>query len=197
MRKRIAGLISNILNPFLVSLIVVLLLSFEATPDIFDALKWALILVAVTLLPVFLITTYLVRKKRLDSLFINVRKQRTNIYLLAGAGAVVGNVILISFGAPLLLVAAFVAGLSAIVIFMGVNLLWKISLHTAFIAASVTLLVILHGFIATVAAVLLPLIAWARMELGYHSPAQVTAGAFLAASIVVMVFYLFGLVQVG
>ncbi|MFC1995782.1 phosphatidic acid phosphatase [Chloroflexota bacterium] len=194
MRKRIANLTSNILNPFLVSLIVILLLSFGSTPGIFDALKWSLILIAVTIVPVFLVTAYLVRNKRLDNLFIDVRKQRTKIYLLAIACAVVGSIILIYFGAPLILVAAVVAGLSAIVIFMGVNLLWKISLHTALIAASVTLLVILHGSIAAVTAALLPLIAWARITLGYHSLAQVATGAFLASLIVVIVFYLFGLV---
>jgi len=40
----------------------------------------------------------------------------------------------------------------------------------------------------------LPLIAWARIESGHHSPAQVTGGAVLAAVITVVAFYLFGLV---
>ncbi len=194
MRKQIANLTSNILNPFLVSLVVILLLSLESTSGILDALKWSLILIVVTILPVFLVATYLVRNKGLGSLFIDIRKQRTKIYLLASVCAVVGNVILIYFGAPLILVATFVAGLSAIVIFMGVNLWWKISLHTALVAASVTLLVILYGSIAVVTAVLLPLIAWARLKLGYHSLAQVATGALLSALIVVIVFYLFGLV---
>jgi len=194
MRKRIANLTSNILNPFLVSLVIILLLSFESTPSIVDALKWSLILVVISILPVFSVTTYLVRNQRLDDLFIGVRKQRTKIYLLASVCALFGCIILLYLGAPLMLVATFVAGLSAIVIFMCINLLWKISLHTALIAASVTVLLILYGSIAAVTAVLLPLIAWARIELEHHSLAQVTTGALLAASIVVAVFYLFGLV---
>lgn len=194
MRKRIANLTSNILNPFLVSLVIILLLSFESTPSIVDALKWSLILIVVSILPVFSVITYFVRNQRLDDLFIGVRKQRTKIYLLATVCAIVGGSILSYFGAPLILVATFVAGLSAIVVFMCINLLWKISLHTAIIAASVTVLVILYGSIAAVTAVLLPLIAWARIELEHHSLAQVTTGALLAALIVVVVFYLFGLV---
>jgi len=194
MRKRIANLTSNILNPFLVSLVIILLLSFESTPSIVDALKWSLILVVISILPVFSVTTYLIRNQRFDDLFIGVRKQRTKIYLLASVCALVGCIILLYLGAPLMLVATFVAGLSAIVIFMCINLLWKISLHTALIAVSVTVLLILYGSIAAVTAVLLPLIAWARIELEHHSLAQVTTGALLAASIVVVVFYLFGLV---
>jgi len=194
MRKRIANLTSNILNPFLVSLIIILLLSFESTSSTLDALKWSLILIALSILPVFSVIIYLVRKERLDGIFISTREQRTKIYWLAGACVSLGCVILLFCGAPPILVATFVAGLSAVVIFMCINLLWKISLHTALITASVTVLVILYGWIAAVTAVLIPLMSWARMELKHHSLAQVATGALLTALIVVVVFYLFGLV---
>ena len=194
MRKQIANLVSSILNPFLVSLVIILLLSFESTRSPLDALKWSLILIAISIVPVYSVVVYFGRNDRLGSRFINVRKQRTKIYLLAGICALVGCVILIYLGAPLILLATFVAGLSATVIFMGINLWWKISLHAAFIAASVILLVILYGSLGTVTVMLLPLVGWARVELGHHSLAQVTIGAFLAALIVGVVFYLFGLV---
>ena len=194
MRRQIANLTSNILNPFLVSLVVILLLSFESTSSISDAIKWSLILIAVSILPVFLIIVYLVHSQKLEGIFVSPRRQRNKIYLLASVCAVVGCIILLYLGAPLVLVATFVAGLSAILIFTCINLLWKISLHTAFIAASVTVLIILYGSIGTVTAVLLPPIAWARIELEHHSLAQVAAGAILAALIVVVVFYLFGLI---
>ena len=194
MRKQIANLVSSILNPFLVSLVIILLLSFESTRSPLDALKWSLILIAISIVPVYSVVVYFGRNDRLGSRLINVRKQRTKIYLLAGICALVGCVILIYLGAPLILLATFVAGLSATVIFMGINLWWKISLHAAFIAASVTVLVILYGSPGTVTVMLLPLVGWARVELGHHSLAQVTIGAFLAALIVGVVFYLFGLV---
>ena len=195
MRRQIANLTSNILNPFLMSLVVILLLSFESTSSTFDALKWSLILIAVSILPVFLIIVCLVHNQKLEGIFVSPRRQRNKIYLLASVCAVVGCIILLYLGAPLVLVATFVAGLSAILIFTCINLLWKISLHTAFIAASVTVLIILYGSIGTVTAVLLPPIAWARIELEHHSPPQVAAGAILAALIVVVVFYLFGLIS--
>ena len=194
MRERIASLTSNILNPFLVGLVLILLLSFKSTLSALDAVKWSLISVAASILPVFGVIIYLVRSQKLESTFINVRKQRTKIYLLAGVCAGVGCVILYYLEAPKELIATFVAGLSAVVVFMCVNFLWKISLHTALITASVTVLVILYGSIAAVTVVLVPLIAWSRIELKHHSLAQVAAGALFAAVIVVVVFYLFGLV---
>jgi len=194
MRKRIANLTSNILNPFLVSLIIILVLSFESTSSTLDALKWSLILIVLSVLPVFSVIIYLVHNERLDGVFISTREQRTKIYWLAGVCASAGCIILAYFGAPSILVAAFVVGLSAVVIFMCINLWWKISLHTAFITASVTALVILYGWIAAVTGLLVPLMCWARIELKRHSLAQGATGALLGALIVVVVFYLFGLV---
>jgi len=195
LRKRIANLTSNILNPFLVSLVLILLLSFKSTSSALDAVKWLLVSIAISILPIFSVIIYLVRKQRLESPFIITRRQRTKIYLLAGVCAGIGSIIFPYLGAPKELIAAFVAGLSAVVVFMCVNLLWKISLHTAFVTASVTVLIILYGSIAAVTVVLVPLIAWSRIELKHHSLAQVIAGALLAALIVVVVFYLFGLVD--
>ncbi len=192
-RRQIASLTANILNPFLVSLVLILLLSFESTSSVADALKWSLILIAVSILPVFSVMVYLYRKGRLDGIFTPVRKQRTKVYLLAIGCAVVGGVIITCLGAPLVLRATFVASLSAVIVYMFVNLWWKISLHIAFVAASVTALIILYGAIGAISVVFLPPIVWARIEAGHHSVAQVATGAVLAAVIVVVAFYLFGL----
>ncbi|MFC2066665.1 hypothetical protein ACFLUO_06400 [Chloroflexota bacterium] len=190
-KKRAAKLISNILNPFLVSAIMMVLLSFSSTSSTFDAIRWSLLLIAVSVLPVFVVVVYLANRKQLDGIFVNTRRQRYKIYLLASTCAVIGCVILYYLGTPPVLMAAFVAGLSAIIVFMCINLLWKISVHSGFVAASVTVLTLLYGATGAVTAVLLPLIIWSRVKLEHHSPAQVTIGAFLAAIIVIAVFYLF------
>lgn len=194
MRESLAKLISNIVNPFLVSFVVIILLSFESTSGTADALKWASISVALSVLPVFSVVVYFVRNKKLEGIFINPRRQRNKIYLLASTLAVVSCFVLFYLGAPRLLVATFVAGLAAIVTYMGINFFWKISLHTAFVAASVTILIIVYGAIGALTVVLLPPAVWARMEMKQHSPAQVASGALLAATIVVIVFWLFGLI---
>ncbi len=193
-RQRIANLISNIFNPFLAGTVSILILSFESASGVLDALKWALILIAIGILPVFLAAIYLVRKGKLDGIFTSIRRQRTRIYLVAGVCAGAGYAILHYSGAPERLVDTFATGLSAAVIFTVINLWWKISLHTALITALVTVLVILYGWIAMVAVVLVFLIGWARLELKQHSPAQVVAAALLSALIVVVGFHLFGLI---
>lgn len=194
MIKRIANLTSIIFSPFLVGLALILLVSFESTASILDAIKWALILIALSILPIYLVVVYLVRINKLDGILISIRQQRSKIYILAAILTGIGCIILFYLNAPLIMLALFVAGFFGTAIFMGINLWWKISLHSAFIAASVTLLVILYGFMAAVAIVLIPLVAWSRLELESHSPAQLVAGALLAIPILPAVFYFFGLI---
>lgn len=194
MGKRIASLISNIFNPFLVSLVLILLVSFESTTSTLDAVKWSLILIALSILPIYLVVIYLVRKNKIDGIFVRFRRQRNKLYALAVILAGASCIILFYLNAPLIMIALFVTEFFGTAIFMGINLRWKISLHTAFVATSAMLLVILYGPVATVAVVLVPLIAWTRLKLELHSLAQVVTGAFLAATIMVVVFYLFGLI---
>ncbi len=137
---------------------------------------------------------YLVRKGTLDGVFINARKERNRIYVLAAVCGLISALTLYRLGAPPVLVAFYVAGLTSAVVFMLSNLLWKISVHTALIAASVTVLIILFGTAASVTAFLVPLTGWARVELDRHSLAQVTTGAIVASVICFVVFYTSGLV---
>ena len=193
MKKRLANLISAILNPFLVSLVVIILISFESTSNAAEAIKWALILIALSILPVFSVIFYLVRQRKLKAILVIAREQRTRIYILAILLGIIGSVLLQIWGAPLMLSAIFVAGMAAMVIFFSINLFWKISIHSAFVTAIMTVLMTLYGSIGALAAVLLPLIVWARVELKHHSLAQAITGAILAELIVLVVFYLFGL----
>ena len=194
MRKRIANLTSNIFSPFVIGLVLIPLVSFKATISTFDAIKWSLILIALSILPVLLFAVYLVRRNQLDSVFANTRQQRIRIYALAIILIGMSCILLFTLKAPLSLLALFIAVFSANLVFTGINFWWKISLHTAFITAAVTLLFTLYGFMSAVSVVLIPLVGWARIELGHHSLAQTVTGALLAASILVAVFYLFGLI---
>lgn len=194
MKRRLAHLTSVILNPFIIGLAVMVFLSFQSTSSLSDGLKWSLLLIGFTVLPVFALLIFLVHKEKVDDIFIKVRRQRNWIYLLASVSTITCSAILFSLGAPLVLFATVVSALFAMLIFMAINLAWKISLHTAFAAGSVTILTILYGATGAISAVLVPPIAWARIELKYHSLAETVAGALLSAMIVIVVFHLFGLI---
>ena len=195
LRKKLANLASSILNPLLMSVLIVLWLSIESTNSIADAFKWTLLLVAICVLPVYLIAVYYVRSGRLDAIFNNARRQRTRIYLSGCVSASVSIIALLLLGAPKELLAALVAGLVTGVSFMLINLWWlKISIHAAFVTALAVLMIILHGWSAVVVAAAIPLIAWSRTELNQHSRGQVLSGVLLSTLNIVVIFYLFGLI---
>ena len=194
MTYSLARLISNILNPFLVSFTVITVLSFESTVSTSDAFKWLAISIVLSVLPVFIFVVYMVRIRQLDGIFINPRKQRTRIYVLATCLGIAGVVVLHFTQAPKLMFVTFVTGLASVVIFMSINLYWKISLHTGFIAAAVTIIVIVYGGFLSFIVLLVPLVGWARLNMKLHTWQQTTCGAVLAAGIAVISFASFGMI---
>ena len=189
MRERLARLISNTLNPFVISAAVIVLLAFHETSNITDALKWASISLAISVLPVFIAVIFLVQSKKIGGFFNNLREQRSVAYLLASALGAISCGLLWYLKAPELLAVTFTAGLLSIIMFTGINYFWKISLHTAFMAASLTIVIIIYEVAAVWALAFLPLVAWARVQLKQHSIMQVVIGGALAAAIVVGVFF--------
>jgi hypothetical protein len=194
MRKTLARITTNILNPFAMAFVIIVLLAFEGTDNATEAIKWASISVALSVLPALAAVIFLVRRKKLDGVFANPRQQRTGVYLLFIVLAAIAYGLLWYFGAPELLAAAFAAGLASACVFTVINLFWKISVHTAFLAGAVVILVMVYGGVAAWTVLLLPLVGWARMELRQHSLMQAATGAILAAAIVVGIFWGYGMV---
>lgn len=188
MKERTARLITNVVNPFAVSAVVLALLAFQDTADVAHGILWTAVSLALSVGPVLIAVAVLVRRRKMDGMFNNPRRQRYLTYRFAiGLGAV-GCLVLWLADGPGLLRTTFVAGVAALVVFMAVNFYWKISLHTAFIAGTATILTIVNGWYGALALLLLPAVAWSRLVLGQHSPGQVSAGAIGAAGIVVTVF---------
>ncbi len=194
MIDKAARLVSYLLNPFLVTFVVIVLLAVQATADAAGAAKWAAISLALSVLPVFMVVVYLVRRHRLESIFVRPRRQRTGIYALASALGAVGCLVLWRTGAPSLLLTTFVAGLAAVVVFTVINLYWKISAHTAFVTGAATVLTIAYGAASAPVLLLVPLISWARLRLALHSWTQVAAAVLLTGGIVAGIFWAFGMV---
>jgi len=189
MKETLARLITNVLNPFLVGFVVIVLLAFEGTDTTVDALKWAAISLALSVLPVLAVVIYLVRRKKLDAVFENPRRQRIGIYLLAVTLGVFGWWLLRYLNAPEELEATFAAGAAAVLVFAVINFFWKISVHAAFLAGGVAILVMVYGDVGFWLVLLLPPVIWARVQLKQHSWWQVVAGTAIAAAVTVVVFW--------
>ena len=165
----------------------------KSTTGAAEAVKWILISLGLSVLPVFAIVLYLVKRKKLDGIFVTQRQQRTRLYVGAGVLAIAGSIILYLLKAPDVLLATFISGLAAIALFGLINLAWKISLHSAFMSGAAIIFTFVYGAIGATSFLLLVLVAWARFELKMHSLAQVIVASILAVAIVTGVFLGFGI----
>jgi membrane-associated phospholipid phosphatase len=86
-------------------------------------------------------------------------------------------------GAGAGLTAATRAVAAVLVTAAAANAVWKLSLHTALVAAAVTAAAALVGPAALFAAPLLFLVAWARVRLRAHSVVQVLAAMLIGATV--------------
>lgn len=124
-----------------------------------------------------------VRSGRLDSHHLVDRASRTKPLLVAVGAVVVTLVLLVSLGAPRLLIATVTAMLAALTVTVPITLSWKISFHAAVSAGTVVVLtrVLPAAPALVVGALVVTAVCWARVRLGHHTPAQVTTGVLVGA----------------
>ena len=194
MRLRLANFASSVFNPMLLGLVAVVLMCFGFAQSVSAALFLSLVILPLGLLPFYLLTLYLVKTGRIDSIFNNNRQQRRGIYASGVFSAFVTILVISLIDAPKEVVATLTTVLTAGVLFSIINNWWKISIHAAFAMGTTMLLTYLYEWPAFIVALpLVPLVAWSRVELDQHTAGQVTAGVIAATAIQPTVFYLFGL----
>ncbi len=187
--ERVAHWISQLGSPPALSLLAVALTSLLLDlPAI-----WAIVyLTFAVCLPIGYVI-WLVRRGRVTDLDLQLREQRTRPFVVTMAGQVLALSLLLLGGGPHSL--ALVAGtalIQTLCIFL-ITLYWKISVHTS-TAASITVLVwsVAGGVAAAPLVVSVPLIAWSRVKLRRHTPAQTIAGVVLGSTVFLMALWWLG-----
>lgn len=193
MKHKLASWVSILFNPFVLGVIVIILIANYATSSFSESLRWTVAVLAMSVVPVFVVVLIMVKKKKLTSFFNNPREQRTLVYVIAAFIGTIALIILWVTNAPVLIKATFVTGIVALIVFGIINIYWKISLHTGFTAASAAILAIIWGIPGLLTFLLVPLVAWSRIVLQQHTPKQVVSGGLAAAAIVAGIFRAFGI----
>ena len=186
---RFAQAISRVAEPPVVAFVAQLLIAARIGTR--AGWIWAGISLAVgLLLPVFFIFAG-VRAGRIGDLDIYARRQRYAPYVLSIATSALVFAAMSAFKAPALLWIYALAGLLQLSILFVFNLRWKISNHTATVSSLAVLLIYLFGVSAAPAALLPPLVAWSRVVLHRHTPAEAAGGIAVGAAVTALC--LFGL----
>lgn len=131
-----------------------------------------------------------IRRGHLGDRHIRERSQRPVIMVIGLVSVTVGLLLTWWLGAPRALFALVAAMVAGVVVSLAITVFWKISIHTATAAGTVAVLILEFGPALWIGLVLVTALAWARVVLRDHTPAQVSAGALVgfavAASVTVL-----------
>jgi membrane-associated phospholipid phosphatase len=172
---RLAGWVSNVFNPAIISVTTQILAASQLATPI--AWRWVIYSIVLSTVAPLMMITYLLKKGKVSDIDIFHRQQRYFPYLFT----IFCNVIILAtmlLGlAPSLLIYLLIAGILQGLIMFGINMRWKISAHSAGIANFSVFLLFLFGSFALPVIFLIPMMIWARVRLKRHTFLQTLAGA--------------------
>jgi membrane-associated phospholipid phosphatase len=129
-----------------------------------------------------------VRRGRWDDRYVSDKRPRLIVLAFIIASVAAGLALLIGFGAPRELSGYIGCMLASVAVLAAITTVWKVSIHCAVAAGSVTILALLFGPLLVPAYLLVALTAWSRVTLKDHSTAQVIAGSLLGVAAAVVTY---------
>jgi membrane-associated phospholipid phosphatase len=187
-RLRVARLVGEVLSPPPILAVLALVIAWDSSPTPAMAVVWGSIAaVSASVLPYALILRG-VRRGRLTDRNISLRQQRIRFAAVAIASILTGLAVLAVCDAPAEMVALQASIAVGVACGWVITLWWKISVHAAIAAGAATVLLLVFGPALLVVWPLVALIAWSRVQVGDHTPAQVLAGIALGIVVNATIF---------
>lgn len=182
LRWRIAWWVSVLAHPFVLAPLLVAIVASRSLPPQRAAAVVAFV-VAGSILPMLWIMVRRVRSGAWSNHDVSIREQRTGMYPVALA-LVIATILLLYLTDPsgpvlrgTIAVLALIAAASII------NRWLKVSLHTAFAWFTAVSLFSMNLALGIGGGVVALAVAWSRLELRRHTPAEVVAGILLGATV--------------
>jgi membrane-associated phospholipid phosphatase len=187
-RLRVARLVGEVLSPPPILAVLALVVAWDSSPTPAMAVLWGgIAAVSASVLPYALILRG-VRRGRLTDRNISLRQQRVRFAAVAIASILTGLTVLAAFDAPAEMVALQASIAVGVACGWVITLWWKISVHAAIAAGAATVLTLVFGPALLVVWPLVAVIAWSRVQVGDHTPAQVLAGIALGIVVNATIF---------
>ncbi len=182
-----ARLVSNIISPPLVSVLGILLMAnFIGTRE---AWQWAWIFVALVVLVPTLYVVLLLKQGKIENFHIPNRENRKKPYLVIIGSNLLGVILMALMGAPFLLVAFGVMGVTQSTLLFLINMYWKISGHATAISGLSVFIVAALGWSLAPVLVMVPLVAWARIRTYSHTFWQTIAGILTGSTFILTTWF--------
>lgn len=175
----VSNAVSNVLNPFVIFTGLYALVAFEEAQR-----YWAGFYLSLELLAAGVVAGYvfsLTRRARVGDFWISRRAERSLPALVLLASFITLLIALAISDAPENLYSTTLSmGISAGTV-AAVTLFWKASAHTAVAGHAAMAGPLVLGLFGLAFVLVLPLVLWARIMAGAHTPLQTLAGAAIGA----------------
>jgi membrane-associated phospholipid phosphatase len=185
-------LLSQVFHPIPVNIATFGVAGYFGVANHMMGLAWAGLCVVAAVLPPTLFYLVRLRQGVYGDEDISDRRQRNELYLVGFVWSLVITIVLAMIGAPRAILAVMLLALAMGLIGGVVNLFWKISVHSASIAALATVALLYSPSLGIALWLCALAVGWARVRTGNHTPMQVLAGFLSAAIVVLAVFQLLG-----
>jgi hypothetical protein len=129
-------LLSQVFHPILMNIVTFLIVGYFGMANYVVGLTWAGLCILVLVLPPTIFYIVRLRQGVYGDEDISIRQQRNELYLFGFVWVLAVTLALIPLGVPRALLAVMVVALAMGLIGGVVNLFWKISVHSASIAAT-------------------------------------------------------------
>lgn len=198
LRKRVwtdaARIISTVLNPFVTSLTLFVILADARSNGSHDF--WILLFNSAffTSIAPMLFIFALYATGRISDLDISVRAERERVFIVFVILYALGALDLWLIHAPVIMTASMAGYAASLLIVQWITRYWKISTHALGITAPLVAFTVLFGDRPLPFYILIPLIGWSRIYLRAHTLLQVIAGTLLAAGNTLLFFRIFHVV---
>ena len=187
-----ARVISDLFSPAAVAIPCILLCVLAS--DVPGTYWYGLLYFAIAIpLPVAYVV-WLVQSGRVADFHLPDRRDRAVPFAITIICALSALAVLMWLRAPSAIMAPIIAALGQTALLFLITLVWQISIHASTTTALVTFAVLALGTEATVLAVLIPVVGWARIHLGRHNMTQILAGALVGLLCFGSLFVLRGIV---
>lgn len=188
--RRVAALVTATSSPTLLLAVLYPVVGALAVGPV--GIAWSLVGMLFTVAIPALIVDRGVRTGRYTDHHLREREQRAVPLGLAALSVATGVVVLLVAGAPPEITALQLAVLVTVAVATWITLVWKISFHTAVVAAAAAVLTLLGGPWWALSWTAVPVVGWARLVLRAHTVAQVLAGLVVGAGVTTAVLVLAG-----
>jgi len=178
--RRLATAVSGAASP--PALVAVMMALQASVSGDSDRWLWASVYISCAVLIPLAYLVHLFKHGQVGDLDLRRRRQRIKPQLVTVGCLGTAWALLRLGSAPMPMAAVAGALLLQSVAILGTTLRWKISVHCATAAGAGVLVWSIFGAVLPVLAAVL-LVAWSRLRLKYHSPAQAAGGALLGLAI--------------